>query len=385
MRVLHFTNKPIYPVIDGGCLAMKSISKLLENQTEIEPYHFTLSTHKHPFDSKAYSASKYKKVHEEWVNTKTNPITFFSNLICGKSYNISRFYSKSIEQKLKQFILTNKIESVIVESIYLSPYFDVFHDLNVTIYLRTHNIEHHIWKQKAETQKFGLKKWGLKTLSDQLKKEEVKAWKNVAGVLAITTDDANYIKNYQQNTLHLNTTVEINKETTNYTLNDFYFLGAYDWAPNKEGLDWLIKEVLHKRNFTSKLHIAGKNLPKNLYSEYDFVKNHGEIDKASEFISAHGICVIPLKSGGGIKMKALESFSHGKPVISTPEGARGLQSISGKELHIAKNADEFYSAMCTFQESEEKRKSVGDNGKQYLIDNFALESEQKKLIEFLSK
>lgn len=385
MRILHFTNKPIYPTIDGGCLAMKSLSNLLESEPEIEAYHFTLATHKHPFLSEAYKVAGYKKTQHAWINTKTNPLALAWSLFSRKSYNVSRFYSKSIAEKLKQFVQTNKIEVVLVESIYLSLYFDVFKALEVKIFLRTHNVEHQIWNQKARVQNFGLKKWVLKRLASHLKNTEVNAWKTANGVLAITQDDARYIKNNQKNTLVLNTTVEIQPTITNYGLNDFFFLGAYDWAPNKEGLDWLIKEVLSQKNFKSTLHIAGKKLPKNKYSEYSFVENHGEVEEASAFIAEHGICVIPLKSGGGIKMKALESFSHGKPVIITPEGARGLSNTSGKDLYIAKNAAEFYAAMCTLQENEEQRKSYGNSGKQYLIDNFASASEQKKLIEFISK
>lgn len=385
MRILHFTNKPIYPTIDGGCLAMKSVSKLLENQPEIEAYHFTLSTHKHPFEEEAYQEARYLKIQNERINTKTNLLSFAVQFFKRKSYNISRFYSRKAEQELKKFIEIHRIETVIVESIYLSPYFDLLRSFDVKIYLRTHNIEHEIWNQKSFNQKIGFKKWVLKKLADQLRKAEIDTWKNVDGVLAITQNDTNLIKSHQPNTRLLNTTVNIYSEETNYSLNDFFFLGAYDWTPNKEALDWLIEEVLSGQDFSSTLHIAGKKLPKNAYSSYPFVKNHGEIENASEFIAAHGISIIPLKSGGGIKMKVLESFSHGKPVITTPEGARGLQNLSGNELSISENNEELYTAMCNFQKSEEKRKSVGRNGKQYLIDNFALKSEQKKLIEFISK
>lgn len=385
MRILHFTNKPIYPSVDGGCLAMKSCTELLNKSEDITLFHFTLSTHKHPFVEKSYNEKSYAAIENSFVNTKNNIFELISNLVQSNSYNVSRFYSNETEKQLKEFVVNHRINIAVIESIYLYPYFALLKKLGVRIYLRTHNIEHELWEQKAKETTSFFKGLVLRKLAKSLKITEIKAWEKADGILAITNADLKKVLPYNKKSKLINPTVNVSAEPSDYTLNDFYFLGAFDWKPNEEALNWLINDVINEKEMPAKLHIAGKGLSKEKFSGYKYIINHGEVQDAQEFISAHGIACIPLLSGGGIKMKTLEGLALGKPIVTTKEGVRGLTRIKSNEICVTHSAEEFYGKMITFHEDAEERKKIGSNGKQYLIDNFTFESEQKKLIEFISK
>ena len=97
-RIFHFSNKPPFPMKDGGCIAISSVLKSLLSSTELEVFHFTLSTHKHPFNSEAYPKTwkERMKMDHAFVNTKTSILGALFYLMKNKSYNVARFYRCSI-------------------------------------------------------------------------------------------------------------------------------------------------------------------------------------------------------------------------------------------------------------------------------------------------
>ncbi|SFT55103.1 Glycosyltransferase involved in cell wall bisynthesis [Lishizhenia tianjinensis] len=383
MKILHFTNKPIYPVIDGGCVAMKNTADLLDLAgDEIEVTHFTLATHKHPFSAKAYPKKEEKLVYFQDIQTQIKPLQLLKNYFAYVPYNVQRFYDEAVVETLKDLLAIHQIDTVILESIYLLPYLEVF--VGQKVFVRTHNVEWKLWEDRAESETNPLKKIYTQHLSKQLKNYEEKELKKVDGVLSISEADNAWFKTFLPNTAVIHTSLATESHPSDYTKNDFYFLGAFDWAPNLEAITWLLESVLKNKEHNFNIHIAGKNLNPELFKEYEFVSNHGEVEDADAFISAHGIALVPLQTGGGVKMKVLESLKHGKPTISTIEGVRGLDLKNEKHIALAKTEDDFFAAMLALQKNENTRKALGLGGKQFLNDNFAPDKEAKKLLEFIS-
>ncbi len=122
MRTLYFSLKPIYPTVDGGCFAMESFLKSLSLAFE-DIHYFTLTTEKHKGNQELFQ-SRFPNIHSQSfkINTKVNPFSVLLDFIHPKSYNISRFYKKSIHQYLIEYIEKNQIELLIVESIFVSNY-----------------------------------------------------------------------------------------------------------------------------------------------------------------------------------------------------------------------------------------------------------------------
>lgn len=384
MKVLHFTNKPIYPVIDGGCVAMKNTADLLGlHPKEIELTHFTLATHKHPFDAKAYPNKAQQIIYFQEINTRIQPLKLLANLWSYTPYNVQRFYDSKVAQTLEDILFEHEIEVVLMESIYLLPYLPLLEKYKV--YVRTHNVEWKLWADRAEGEKNPLKKFYAQLLSKQLKNYEAKELQNVEGVISISEKDNNWFKENHNNTTVIHTSLFTSEVENDYANNDFYFLGAFDWEPNREAIHWLLDKVLKDKTHNFTIHLAGKNLDPSAFSEYKFIKNHGEVEDADAFIQAHGIALVPLRTGGGVKMKVLESFRQGKPTLSTSEGIRGLTPQHKEAVYLADDENAFFEGMLTLSNNENLRKAIGLGGKQFLNDNFAPDKEAIKLLEFISR
>lgn len=389
MRVLHLTNKPIFPLVDGGCVAMNQIAKLLLRQG-FNVKNLSIATSKHPFDYNAFPSEFQDKCRPEsvYLDTTVSALGAMKHLISGKSYNLSRFKDVTFEQALVRILSETDFEMVLCESIYLLPYLEVIRKhSNAKIIVRTHNVEHSIWKRLA-TQANPLKKWYLNQLSASLQKEEVSLLKQVNAIFAISESDA---MTFQQ--LGIDTALSVlpvaiePSEVIEQPKACFHHLGSMNWAPNLEAVNHLLSTLfpaIRQQLPEAELHLAGSFFPSSIQSNpQEGIVVHGFADDRIQFISDYGIKLVPLKSGSGVRIKLLESLANGVPIVTTPIGAEGLADGIEKALLIAENDAKFVSNAVELYKNAELRKQIGTNAVTYIHENYSFESVNKLFIEFI--
>ncbi len=386
MKVLHVSNKPAYPRIDGGAIAISQLLLGLIANDQTDVTHFTLSTHKHPFDIRNYpTALSHQKIVNFPINTAVSISGALWSLIKNESYNVVRFYDPSVSKKMENYLTEYTFDYVILESIFLLPYTELFRSKGIKVILRAHNVEHHIWEQQAKRCRSFVKKVYFNKLAKQLKFYELSALKAVDGIMVISDQDARYFQSQfpEKPITTIPTSFSSVNETSDYTKNDFYFLGAMDWTPNEEGVDWLLKKVIPMAHSSLKIHLAGKSMNCARLSSTR-IHCHGEVDDAKSFILSHGICLIPIQSGSGIKIKLLENMALGKPIITTSEGARGVNVIHDEHVIIADSPKDFVDAMLELNNNTEKRIRLGTAARDFVIDNFGEEIISTRILEFIT-
>ena len=118
------------------------------------------------------------------------------------------------------------------------------------------------------------------------------------------------------------------------------FVGNLDYVPNGDGLEHFVDVVLpalRRRHPDITLHVAGTggaNLIERWHAREDVVL-HGFVDDLDTLYHGAHASVVPLRAGGGSRLKILEAFARGVPVVSTESGAAGLDVTSGNELLAA--------------------------------------------------
>lgn len=386
LKVFHLSNKPPFPLKDGGCVAISGLLKSLLVTPKIEVFHFTIATQKHPFRIEEYP-EKWKErmvVESKYINTKTTIRGAITHLIKNKSYNVSRFDDKDVAESIQEYLEGVEFDVAIFESIYLLPYLHLFQEKGIKVIVRTHNVEYKIWSGMGKNTKSPLKKWYYKKLAKQLEDYELSELAKVDGIVAITDEDAEFFKGKfpEKKIASISTAINTNQPLPDYNLSDFFFLGAMDWKPNREGIEWLYKEVIPNGLEKSQLHIAGKGLKKNKFN-HPTVVVEGEVKSALNFINQHGICLIPLRSGSGVKIKLLENMALGKPIVTTTEGVRGVDVEHGKEVLIADNPAEFREFMYKLHADKVLRKKLGTNAKKFVQKHFGETKLTQELIAFI--
>lgn len=394
MKVLQLCNKVPFPPRDGGCIAMNNLTQGLLQQgcsvkvLAINPEKLFVDINTLP---EAYR--KNTGIEAVVIDTKVKPIPALFNLIGSGSYNISRFYSKAFEEKLIEVLKKENFDVVHLESIYVSMYMDTIRKYSkAKVVLRAHNVEYRIWERNAAASRKARLKWYYNFLSKRLKQYEIVMLDQYDAVAAITKQDAAWFKeNKFKGTIKV---VPFGIDLNSFKVeapaqkerNSVFHIGAMDWQPNIEGVNWLLNEIWDKvsqNHPTAKLYLAGRKMSdelKNLKQQNVVVE--GEVNDAYQFMLSKGLMVVPLLAGGGMRVKIIEGMSLGKTIITTSVGAEGIDCESGVNIILADTAEAFADAITKYIQDSERFEQIGKNAQSFAAQHYNNADICRKLIEF---
>jgi glycosyltransferase involved in cell wall biosynthesis len=392
MKVLQLSNKIPYPEKDGGAIAINAISEGLL-QAGVEVKLLAMNTKKHFIDIDSIHGKFRSERHFEAVtmDTSVKPVNALLALLSGKSYNISRFKSEKFGKKLTEILQKEKFDIIHLEGLYLAPYLSLIRQYTkAPVILRAHNVEWKIWQKLASEEKNKLKRQYLIKLAKQLKKYEEKAINLFDGIAAITNNDVNEFKQTGCKTPMLNIPfgIDISKYSPSESKSpdSLFFIGALDWLPNLQGLDWFLKNVwgnVHAEFPHVKFHVAGRKMPESLKKNtYPCVVFHGEVENAKTFIAEHNIMIVPLLAGSGVRIKIIEGMALGKPVITTGAGIDGIECVLGKDVLVENSPEGFAEAVNSCLDNGKLKKELGLNARKFVQDNYDIGKVTNRLIAF---
>jgi len=394
MRVLQLCHKPPFPPVDGGCVAMNAItSGLLANGHEVKV--LTVFTDKHDFIKEKIPAAYSAKTAIEaiYINTNLKVYKGFVNLFSDGSYNIERFYSKDFDAKLQEVLQKNKYDVVQFESLFVAPYFDTVKKYTqAKIVLRAHNVEHLIWERLSAQAGNPVKKYYLRFLSKRMKKYELHVINEFNGIAAITGVDKDYFiangckKPIEVFPLGIDASQYKHAQQRQVDFPSLFHLGSMDWQPNEEGIKWFLEKAwfgIHAKFPELKLYLAGRNMPDWLETlEMEGVVIAGAVENAHDFMREKAIMVVPLLSGGGMRVKIIEGMALGKAIISTTIGAEGIDYTHEENILIADTPEQFLLQIekCLNDRSYYNRLCV--NANKHALANYDYKEIAKKLNNF---
>lgn len=392
MRILQLCNKPPLPKIDGGCIAIFNISSGLLNANQ-ELHMLTISTHKHPFLPEAYTDTfkDQTRIEGVFVDTRVNVIDAFSALVTSDSYNVSRFFSTDFDLKLSEYLQTETYDIVHLESLFMTPYISTIRRYSkAKIVLRSHNLEHLIWERLANTAGNKAKKIYLKLLASKLKKYEKKTINEVDGIAAISFEDTHRFKELKCKVPLITVPfgIDLEKypfdEVTSGTDLKIFHIGAMNWAPNLEGINWFLDDMWTKiSSLPVSLHLAGREMPASIKSMAgDKVFVYDAIDHAINFMLKHEVMIVPLLSGSGMRVKIIEGMALGRVVITTTIGAEGIDFEDGKHLLIANTPKQFYQQIKKLIDNKNLASEIASQARALVEEKYNNSKITNTLLEF---
>jgi len=168
--------------------------------------------------------------------------------------------------------------------------------------------------------------------------------------------------------------------------NSVLFLGGPSYRPNKEAIDALVftimPQVIGKIPNAQLLVVGGE-----LDLEREFLVSVGQVqyEKVPIFIEAVDLCVAPILSGSGTKIKILDYMAGGKPVLSTSKGAEGIEVVKDRDLIIEDNLNLFAEKMIGLLQNPSESEKIGVNGRMLIERIYSWESIMEKFVEKLKE
>jgi glycosyltransferase involved in cell wall biosynthesis len=332
MQVLYISQKPAFPIIDGGSFAINRFLKDVRETVHGEIDYLAITTLKHPMDADAAQQNLGDNItiYAVEVNTKLSILSFFASLFSKLPYNLKRYKQTNFLQKINALLAQKEYDYIILDGLYASVFLhEIKSKSKAKIIYRSHNVEHQIWLDRATTTNNWLKRQFLFSLANKVSKYEKKLLQHLDCIAAISSVDYDFFK---LETTHQVEIIPVSmlsiKTVDTIAQNQICFIGNFGWFPNIEGMSWFINKVfpILKIDYPLlTLHIAGfesKEALSNLVS--DGIVIHGPVNDAALFIKTHGIFVSPIFSGSGIKIKVLEAMNAGVPMVLSKKSAEGI-------------------------------------------------------------
>jgi polysaccharide biosynthesis protein PslH len=149
------------------------------------------------------------------------------------------------------------------------------------------------------------------------------------------------------------------------------FLGGLHWPPNAQGVLWFAKHIFPQVRAEvpgAVLTVIGKNPPSGLAGEG--VEATGYVVDPMPYLTETAAFIVPLHAGGGMRVKILDAWSWGLPIVSTAIGAEGIETEHEKNILIADTAESFAEAVIRILNDPTVAQQLGQNGRQRVLEKY---------------
>jgi len=371
MRILWLKTELLHPVDKGGKIRTYHMLKELKRDHEIT--YLTLDD-----GTDAQTRESAKEYCHELVCVPHHPrqkftpgfyaelgLNFFSSL----PYAIAKYHSPEMRARINE-LTSNKVYDVVVCD-FLAPAANVPRDLPCPAVLFQHNVEAVIWKRHYEVQANPLKKSYLYWQWRKMKAFEGMMCRRFDCVIAVSREDTELMqREYNVTSIDdVPTGVDVEffrpRSSDKGKLRNLVFTGSMDWLPNEDAIQYFTTQImpLIKNKLPDvTLTVVGRNPYPALLelSQRDssiFVT--GRVEDVRPYMERAAAYVVPLRIGGGTRLKIFEAMAMEKAIVSTTVGAEGLPVHHEADLLLADTPEDFAAAVVRVLADQEFADRLG--------------------------
>ena len=270
---------------------------------------------------------------------------------------------------------------------FLFPVVNLPRTLPCTAVIFTHNVESEIWRRHAETQTSSLGRLLYGVQYRRMRRYEARALARFDGVLAVSDADRQTFARIYPDAIREPAYVVPTGVDTGFfsptdpaspaTSREIVFTGSMDWLPNEDSMIYFCRQVLpliRAQEPDVRLSIVGRAptpaVAKLAGTYGDAVRVTGRVDDVRPYIADAGVYVVPLRIGGGTRLKIFEAMAMGKAVVSTGVGAEGLPVEDGRHLILADDPNTFARAVVRLLRDVHRRRALEGAARALVIEKY---------------
>ncbi len=334
-RILIIHSDYPFPPRGGDSLAVGNIMKALSDYRKS-----TIDLVCYGRESNIMQNDKYSRLFLIKKPRRVRISKMISSLLQGESYIFHRFFSDEMHSLISKLLSENEYDAVYVEHSYMALALD-FSKINPSktdLILSVSVLEFKAWERRLSR---GWIPSFLKEMINVLnRRTELNLIKKFSIVLSYGHEEVQSLKDLlpSANIYHLPVPFEC-KDYKKVLISSvpserlkLICLGNYAWFPNRDAIAWLMEDLIfYLQEYSEKLfiEIIGENLPPPLadrIKKFDrsFLQWLGYVENLDSVFDDRSILFVPLRIGGGTRLKILETMCRGVPVLSTQAGKEGI-------------------------------------------------------------
>jgi len=347
LKELKRDHQITYLTLDDGAAAVDAREKATEYCHEV----ISISHHTSP----KFSAAFYSELA--------------SNLLSPLPYAIKKYESAPMQEQVLSLVASHRFDLIICD--FLAPAANVPREVTCPTLLFQHNVEAMIWKRHYEVQSNPLKQAYLRGQWRKMRAFERESCRRFDAVVTVSREDREMIqREYEAEDVYdvpTGVDVEFFKPSGNVApeANNLVFTGSMDWLPNEDAIRYFTEQImpLIKQKVPGvTLTVVGRNPYPGLLElskRDESIVVTGRVDDVRPFMEKAAAYIVPLRIGGGTRLKIFEAMAMEKAVVSTTVGAEGLPVRNDQELILADTPEAFAGSVVRLLQDQTMARSLG--------------------------
>lgn len=307
------------------------------------------------------------------------------NLLSPLPYSVATHTSPPLAEAVRQLAESDRIDVWHCE---WTPYAQALRD-GLGPKLRTarwvvmaHNVESVIWQRYAETEANPMKRWYVRRQWHKFERFERWAYTAASSVIAVSQGDADFIREQFDapavevvengvDTVFFRPQRDVDRDPARVL-----FLGSLDWRPNLDAVTLLLDDIFPKvqaRVPEATLALVGRHPPdwlRTRVAELPGVQLFADVPDVRPFLATCGMLAVPLRIGGGSRLKILEALATATPVVSTRIGAEGLELVPGQHLTVTDGPEPMAEAIVAGVRDPDDRHDMAEKGRRVVCGRY---------------
>lgn len=393
LKVLFLSQRFLFPQDSGGKIRTGKILEHLNKKFSLT----IISNFESPKDDpyiKQMDRLCDKFIPVPWIEPKRYSLKFYWEIFKKQFsfYPVTMLndFSPELEKAVLMELDSSKYDLAICD--FVQSTLNFRNVKSVPKLLFQHNVEATIFQRHMQRSKNPISKifWWL-----QFKKmfyQEKKQSELFDAVIAVSDTDKQRMEEWYslKNVYEIPTGVDTDFYSRNGSTSEkkqIVFVGAMDWLPNDDAMQYFVETtfpLIQKQEPDVKLVIVGRNPSSQLLrliKDKPYISVTGWVDDTRPYISDSAIFIVPIRIGGGTRMKIYEGMAMGKAIISTTVGAEGLPLKHSEHIFLEDDEKGFADRAINLLRDEQLRKQIGKQARQYVYENFRWEKVADVFVE----
>ncbi len=383
MNILFLAPRLPYPADTGGKIRTLNILKQLAKWAEVTVVCFSFEK-----DDPTFARQLEKEIQVTIKLIAHEPIPFLKKvetvLWAKQPFSIAKYNSAKMHQHIKELITAASIDLVHIDHLHMAHYLEDCYSIPCVI--DEHNVEYRILERCVPVEKNIIKRSLFNHQAQKMKIFETQALQGAKIFLAVSEDD-NRSLNILNPFAHKGEVIPNGVDTdffnpqwtstaTSASLPHLVFTGSMDWLPNEDAVIYFCKDILPlilKENPEVKFYVVGKSPSAailHLAQNDPRIVVTGRVDDVRPLMDQAQVFVVPLRIGGGTRLKILEAMAMQKPVVSTTIGAEGIAHTPNKNILLADTPENFALHVLKLFKDSKQRQQIAQEGRELVCSSY---------------
>ncbi len=367
MKVLWVNTNFLHPTTKGGQIRTLGILRELSRRHEIHYVAIQDPAHNDAWkQAREYSHKAYPFKHH--IPSKRS-LAFAAQLVRGvlseMPLAVSRFYSPALGLFLAQLARRERFDRFVVDHLAPASYFPALD----RALLFQHNVETMIWRRHAEHASDPARRLYFTLQARRMFEYERRVARAAGHIVAVSDFDARVMRSLfdVDRVSVVPTGVDVDyfaPPPAAPPVADLVFVGSMDWLPNIDGVTYFVRDILpliRRDRPSCTVAIAGRTPPPAIAglarSDMNIVVT-GTVPDVRPCFWGSKVSVVPLRIGGGTRLKIYEAMAAGTAVVSTPVGAEGLDVSHPANIRIAATPEDFARECVALLDDDNERRRM---------------------------